>query len=670
MKLELGPDTLQDYQKSTSREWLETNGLGGYASGTLSGTNTRSYHGLFVAATHPPVGRNVLLSKLEENIFLNGTSHLLSCNQFPGLVFSSPLSALKKFVQDPFPVFHYEIGGIEIKKTICFVHNENVLAITYEVLKGADEFTMELKPFIAYRDFHALAKANSGISHDTVFGEGLLCLKPYKDQTPLYIYAENSSFRYAPEWIYNFEYPAEQSRGLNYREDLFMNGQFVLKLKPGARVSIIISTAAPQEKDAFKMIDAEKKRRDSLSAGLPVHNDFTRTLALAADQFLVKRGDLKTIIAGYHWFSDWGRDTMISLPGICLVTGRYEEAKKILKVFAMSLDKGMIPNRFPDAGETPEYNTVDATLWYFIAIYKYFEYTKDQDFILNEMLPVLEEAIKWHKQGTRYNIHVDPADGLIYSGQHGVQLTWMDAKVGDWVVTPRQGKAVEINALWYNALRIMSEFYGLRKDAAKANELAEEAMNVKNAFLGLFMNTENKSLYDCVDGNDISKKVRPNQLFAISLPFSLVEQQTAASIIKIVEDELLTPYGLRSLSPKDPDYKGHYGGSQLSRDGAYHQGTVWSWLLGPYLSAKIKTEGKEGIQFAKDFFEIFERHFLEAGIGTVSEIFDGDSPYEPNGCIAQAWGVAEVLRVYIEDMYPEKQHRAAVTNFMDKKSSN
>ena len=649
MKLQFLSEQLQDYQYASSLEWIETNGLGGYSSGTVSGANTRSYHGLFVAAVHPPVGRTVLLSKLEEKLIIGGQTHMLSCNQFHKYLFCSPLKSLKAFSKDPFPTFNYKVDAVEIKKTICFVHNENILAISYEVITAQEPFTMELKPYLAYRDFHSLGKENNAISPVAEFGNNTLFIKPYADQVPLQIYVEDSSFRFSPEWAYGFEYAMEHSRGLNYHEDLYMHGQFILKLKQGSKISVIISLDDTPKKDALRYISGEKKRRLSLYESLPVQDDLTKILALAADQFLVQRGDLKTIIAGYHWFSDWGRDTMIALPGLCLVTGKFADAKKIIKAFAKSLDKGMIPNRFPDAGEIPEYNTVDATLWYFVAIYKYYQYTKDKTFIQEKMIPVLEEIISWHIKGTRYNIHVD-TDGLIYSGQNGVQLTWMDAKVGDWVVTPRQGKAVEINALWYNALKIMSEFYTLDKNEIGASKMNELSINVKNSFLSQFSNLSNNTLYDCINGDFKSEEVRPNQLFAISLPFSLLEDQTSAAILKIVEDELLTPYGLRSLSIHDPAYVGTYKGDQLSRDGAYHQGTVWSWLLGPYITAKIKIEGVEGRNSIKTFLKQFMHHFTEAGIGTVSEIFDGNAPYTANGCIAQAWGVSEVLRAYIEDV--------------------
>jgi len=374
------------------------------------------------------------------------------------------------------------------------------------------------------------------------------------------------------------------------------------------------------------------------------------SLCLAADQFIVKRNNnLRTIIAGYPWFSDWGRDTMISLPGICLVTGRFEEAKKILQAFAQVVDKGMIPNRFPDKGDEPEYNTVDATLWYFVAAYKYHNYTKDTDFIKEFLLPVLRDIIQWHERGTRYHIK-ELADGLIFAGEDGVQLTWMDAKVGDWVVTPRVGRPVEINALWYNALRIMEYFENLVGKNNEKEYFSAKATKTLNSFQTVFWNEEHEYLYDCVGDYVNDAALRPNQIFALSLPFPLLETEKANLILDKIENSLLTPYGLRSLNPENPFYRSHYFGNQWSRDGSYHQGTVWSWLLGPFYTAKIHFQGDKGKSEVKKHIELFAQHLKEGGVGTVSEIFDGNEPFKPNGCIAQAWGVAEILRVYIEDL--------------------
>jgi predicted glycogen debranching enzyme len=375
--------------------------------------------------------------------------------------------------------------------------------------------------------------------------------------------------------------------------------------------------------------------------------DELKRLAFAADQFIVKRGELKTVIAGYHWFADWGRDTMISLPGLCLTTGRFEDTKNILKAFANSVSEGMLPNRFPDQGEAPEYNTFDATLWFFHAIYKYYECTKDKAFI-QSVLPVLQDIIDWHYKGTRYNIHVDASDELLYGGQDGVQLTWMDAKVGDWVVTPRKGKPVEINALWYNALSIMDFLLSEQGNKAEADKYKMKARVVANSFNEKFWNEENGYLYDCIDGDFKDASIRPNQIYAISLPFPLLTKEKAAKVFQVVKDNLLTPKGLRSLAPSHPDYKPVYGGDPWHRDGAYHQGTVWSFLLGAYVDALMQVTNGKGKKEATEILKTFFNHLDEAGIGTVSEIFDAEPPHTPRGCMAQAWGVGEVLRMAVE----------------------
>ncbi len=652
MKVTLDKKHVNDYHIAADSEWLETNGLGGYSSCTVSGANTRRYHGLLVASLKPPVDRMVLLSRLEETIVLNdGRRFELFSNQFPGIV--SPLGYLyiKKFERNIFPEFTYEFEGYAIKKTISAIHGENTVIITYEVLKANKDFYLDLRPFIAYRDFHSLTRANDSLRWDYTLNKDHFSINPYEGLPDLHISVPNSKFTYFPGWYHDFEYLVELSRGLDFKEDLFSHGYFSVKLGAGAKIHITCSIEDTSKKDPAALVAAEETRRKELFKKLSVNDDFTQLMALNADQFIVQRGtNLRTIIAGYHWFSDWGRDTMIALPGICLVTGRFEEAKKILKAFALSTNMGMIPNRFPDDGETPEYNTVDATLWFFVAIYQYFKYSKDKEFIKVELMPVLEDIIEWHIKGTRYNIMVDHEDGLLYSGEEGVQLTWMDAKVGNWVVTPRLGKPVEINALWYNVLKIM-EF--LNKEFGKKTEAAlygQKALAVKESFESVFWNKENKCLYDCVGDYINDPSIRPNQIFALSLPFPLMADAEARKILKVVENKLLTPFGLRSLAPDDIHYKGIYTGNQWSRDGAYHQGTVWSWLLGPYYTAKVRLDGEEGKKKVEKHIEKLKTHFKTAGIGTVSEIFDGDEPFTPNGCIAQAWSVGEVLRAYVEDV--------------------
>ena len=654
MKLEItSPEILQDYSQVSKLEWLETNGLGGYASGTLSGANTRRYHGMFVPAVHPPVGRRVLLSKLEETVTIAGEQYIIPCSEFANYVYDEGQPYLAKFSKEIFPQFDYQVEGVHLQKTIGMLHEKDVVVVTYQVINAEVPFELHLKPFVAFKDFHSLSHGNEDISKVAVFGNNTLQIAPYESNESLYIYVEQSSFHFKCEWCYKFEYPIEKQRGQDCHEDLFSYGHFINSLKTGDKISIVISSRPIDNKEGFLLLETEKRRRQTILESLPIKDDFTRNLALAADQFLVQRGDLKTIIAGYHWFSDWGRDTMIALPGLCLVTGRYEDAKKIIQAFAKTVDMGMIPNRFPDAGETPEYNTVDATLWYFVAIKKYHDYSGDTTFITEQMLPVLEEIVAWHIRGTRYNIHVEE-DELVYAGQLGVQLTWMDAKVGDWVVTPRQGKAVEINALWYNAMLIMAEFYTLKNHQAQVDIYTQRAEKIKKSFEETFVNPERNSLYDYVDGHYKNEDIRPNQLFAISLPYQIVSNEVARKVLKDVEALLLTPVGLRSLAPNNSQYIGIYEGGQLSRDGSYHQGTVWSWLLGPYITAKVKVEGEQGRVASLNFMKQLEQNLLQAGVGTISEIFDGDAPHLPNGCMAQAWGVSELLRVYVEDIYPQK----------------
>jgi len=392
----------------------------------------------------------------------------------------------------------------------------------------------------------------------------------------------------------------------------------------------------------------------ALLQGVP--GDLLRQLVLAADQFIVNRNieeggqqgsslALKTIIAGYHWFTDWGRDTMISLPGLCLQTGRHEDAKKILAVFAKSVSMGMLPNRFIDHNEPPEYNNADGTLWFFNAVYAYWQVTGDRVFILEEILPVLKNIMDWHFKGTRFNIHVD-IDGLLYAGAPGQQLTWMDARVGSWVITPRMGKPVEIEALWFNALKIFENLIGLNGETDAAGHILEKAEQAKKSFIEKFWNSEGNCLIDNIDENgNGDQSLRPNQIFALCLPFPLIEGEKTKAILDIIRTKLLTPTGLRSLSPDDPKYKGNYGGNPLKRDSAYHQGTVWSWLLGPYLEAGMKFSGEKFRPEAMAILEGFSNHINEGCIGSISEIFDGDAPYLPRGCVAQAWSVAEMLRI-------------------------
>lgn len=645
---------MQDYPAATQFEWLETNGLGGYASSTIAGTNTRRYHGLLIASMKPPVERVSLLAKMDETIVCGEERFELGANQYKGAVHPVGFNFIDSFSKSLFPEWIYKLpSGIEIKKTIACVQGENTTLVIYEVLKAKNKFTIEWLPLVSGKDFHSLLHASATLNRDAKFESPTLHVKPYHYLPGLFISAEDASFKYEPCWYNNFEYMVEMFRGQDYMEDLFTYGKLSKELKKGNTFGIIISTENPSGRSAVDLFAKEKSRKKKIIAGCA--NATVEILCLAADQFIVKRGeDLKTIIAGYHWFSDWGRDTMIALPGLCLSTGRFDDAKKILSAFAKSVDKGMLPNRFPDYGEQPEYNTVDATLWFFIAIKKYLESSGDKKFVMQDLLPVLKDIIDWHFKGTRFNIHANN-DGLLYQGTEGQQLTWMDARVGNWVVTPRIGKAVEINALWYNALIIFSDLLKLNKEKEESEKYSKHAEKIKNHFCEFYWNEEKQCLYDFVKDGYKDASIRPNQLFALSLPFPLVEGEKAKSILKVVEEKLYTPAGLRSLSQDHPDYKGNYGGDQLHRDAAYHQGSVWSWLLGPYMEAMIKVNGAKGKKEAKKIISNFNYHFSEGCIGSVSEIFDGNEPHAPKGCVAQAWGAGELLRVINDYKLLEKK---------------
>jgi len=651
MQLKKDKEVLQDFRKAIQYEWLETNGLGGWASSTVIGCNSRRYHGLLVAAVVPPAERMALVSKLDETIIISQpdqsdlTRYELGVNNYGGVIQPHGNQHQTSFKRDLFPQFTYEAGGVELRKTIAMVQGENTTLVIYDVIKATAPFTLELLPLVSVRGYHSLVRANNAVRHDANFADHIFRTKVYDGTPDIFIKVPGADYDHNPNWYFHFNYDMEKYRGLDFVEDLFAYGNFSVSLKEGDSLGIIISTEDLSGKDAHELLLKEERRKIALLENQP-DDQVLQQLILAADQFIVKRGeDLKTIIAGYHWFTDWGRDTMISLPGLCLSTGRYDDAKKILSVFAKSVNQGMLPNRFQDKAEPPEYNNVDGTLWYFIAIYEYLRVTNDREFVLGELLPVLKEIIGWHLKGTRYSIHVTE-DGLLYSGEKGIQLTWMDSKIGDWVVTPRTGKAVEINALWYNALAIYSLLLELNGKEDESIEMAQKAGVVKKSFNDQFWNDEDGYLYDVINGNDKDDSLRPNQLFAISLPFALIENEKAIDIVKVVTAKLYTPVGLRSLSPDDPSYTSCYEGDSFKRDSCYHQGTVWSWLLGAYVDALIKIGVERSL--VRNVIENFTHHLNEACIGSVSEIFDADPPHSPKGCVAQAWGVAEVIRVIKE----------------------
>jgi len=643
-----------DLDRARQFEWLETNGLGGFSSSTITGMNTRRYHALLTAATKPPVGRLVLLSKLEETLLIDGRHFDLSSNQYPGAIYPKGHRYLREFRLDPFPTFLYCVEGIEIEKRVFMVHGENTTAIEYEVRmpEACPTCMLELRPLIAFRDYHATTHHNEAINRSVHLSPGLAAIAPYEGLPELYFGHNADALEQSGEWYYNLEYSAEQDRGLDFHEDLF--NPFVLRfpLESGSTATVIASTAVRAASDVQALKRRELERRKRIIENSPSADPLIQQLVAAADQFIVQRGELNSVIAGYHWFGDWGRDTMIALPGLTLVTGRPTVARNILEAFAKSADQGMLPNRFPDAGEALEYNTVDATLWLFEAVRSYLQYTGDQEFVQERLYPKLKEIVNWHLRGTRYGIHVD-TDGLLACGEPGVQLTWMDAKVGDWVVTPRSGKPVEIQALWHNALRVLLDLATLYGDSGPRTFVGELAGQAHQSFAAQFWNAEAGCLYDVVDGERRDGSIRPNQIFAVSLHHPLLDRDQERQIVEVVERELLTPLGLRSLSPRDPSYRPHYEGGVQERDSAYHQGTVWPWLMGPFLTAYIKVHDRstEARSQAKLWMRPFEEHLKTAGLGQISEIADAEPPYTPRGCIAQAWSVAELLRAAVEDIH-------------------
>jgi predicted glycogen debranching enzyme len=659
--IDVSLEDCRNLDTAVSREWLETNGLGGFASSTVIGLNARRYHGLLTAATKPPVGRLVLLSKLEEALVIDERRYELSANQYPGVVHPQGYNYQAGFRLDPFPVFTYKVEGVKLEKTVFMVQGENTTVVQYHLSTpeaGTNDIKLELRPLIAFRDYHSTTHENSALNPNIETEPGLVMFRPYSDLPPLHLAHDSADIDKAGCWYRSFQYAIERARGLDFSEDLFSPCAFTFNLIRKPMVSIIAST---ERRDVNQ---AETYRRNETNRRVLAHrkaDQLVNLLSAAAEQFIVGRERGQTVIAGYHWFADWGRDTMIALPGLTLATGRADVAKGVLREFAKHVDQGMLPNRFPDAGETPEYNTVDATLWFFEAVRSLLEYTNDYDFVRTNLYAVLKDIIDWHVKGTRYQIHLDD-DGLLYSGEPGVQLTWMDAKVGDWVVTPRQGKPVEIQALWYNALRVMEELAARFKDE-KARSYAGMADKALATFNEKFWNEQTGCLFDVVNGETRDGSIRPNQVIAVSLPNSMLSKDRAANVLRVVERDLLTPRGLRTLSPNDPNYIGRYEGDPRHRDGAYHQGTVWPWLIGPYITAYIKTFGKKaGRKFAMAWLEQFQAHLNEACLGQVSEIFDGDAPHTPRGCIAQAWSVSELLKSALVAVNTKTSSRAVASS--------
>jgi predicted glycogen debranching enzyme len=664
LSIAVAPEILQSWELCSRHEWLVTNGIGGYASDSLAGANTRRYHGLLVAAIQPPLGRTILLSKLEEEVRIEDELYYLSTNKYPSVLYPQGYRHLVKVSCEPVLTFLYSMHehSVLLQKQVWMPHGHNTVMVHYTLLKAPEPIRFGLVPFMAYKDYHTEQHRWDGFTGRTevdpsgaVRFQALDSAIPIRFGTwPVHAYPFNAD----SGWFYNYEHEREEERGLEYSEDLFCPGRFDGLLAPGKSATFYATIEDSPPIDPIESLRSEAGRVDELIAAAKLDprehkHEALHYLLRAADQFVVEsspRVSRSTIIAGYHWFTDWGRDTFIALPGLCLSTGRAHVAKNILASFAGSVQQGLIPNRFTDNGVGAEYNTVDATLWYIYAAHEYALATDDWDFLTNDLLPLFEQILDAHERGTLHNIHVDPSDGLLYAGEPGVQLTWMDAKVGEWVVTPRVGKPVEIQALFYNALLIVGEVLRRAGRAVRSSEVRKGAAKLHDSFLAKFVDHDRGLLHDVVDvpnQSEPDKSVRPNQIFAVSLHHALIAPDTAIAkrIISTVQDRLYTEFGLRTLDPADPNYKGLYGpGDPSKRDAAYHQGTVWPWLLGPFIEAHFKVFGNRAASM--DLLSPLLRSLPDYGFGTIGEVFDGDFPHAPNGCIAQAWSVAEALRAY------------------------
>jgi predicted glycogen debranching enzyme len=648
--IRFGPEICRNLKAAMQREWLETNGLGGFASSTLIGLNTRRYHGLLTAALTSPVGRYVLLSKLEETLIVHGERFELSANQYAGALHPRGYHYLTRFRLDPFPVFTYTVADVEVEKSICMIHGENSTIVHYAIRPprwpaASDYYALEVRALIAFREAHSTTHHNNALNPAMHIAPGLVTVAPYAGLPALHCAHDADEVVTTGHWYYNFEYAVERERGFDYVEDLFSPFALRFDLSQRTEAAILASTEPHDITQVTSYRQAEVERRQALLTTAPGDDAFVRTLVAAADHYVVGRGAKKTVVAGYHWLSDEGRDTMIALPGLALVTGRTGVAKSLLLTFAGVVDQGMLPNRFPALRETPEYTTVDASLWFFEAIRALWYATREDAFIRTYFYDTLTDIIDWHVRGTRYGIKVDE-DGLLAASEPGMPLTWMNARVGDWVVTPRYGKPVEIQALWYNALRIMEHLAQTFGDTANQQRYGTMAAQAHASFNRVFWHEAANCLYDVVNGAERDGTMRPNQIFAASLPYTMLSDVRAQSVVAAVERDLLTPYGLRSLAPYDPQYRGRCTGDAASRDRSYHQGSVWAWLMGPFITAYLKVQGatSQARQQAAQWLSGFRRHLSDAGLGHVSEIFDGDPPHQPRGCIAQARSVAELLR--------------------------
>lgn len=649
----------QDLDRALSFEWLETNGRGGFSSGTVAGANTRRYHALLLTARKPPSERIVLVNHLEEWLDIDGQTIPLSTNLYPGAVHPSGYKGCIEFSTDPWPTWIFDCNGITIQREILSIHGRDIVVARWKLVgKKSLRALLKVRPKLTGRDYHGTHHENGSLSTEAQVGSGMVLWQPYSDLPPVRTF-HSGGYRHEPDWYRHIQFPIERQRGLDAEEDWWSPGEFTFDLESGSAKTLALTSETIDRLDVAALAKQEKSRRDTVRQAAPVADSLAGELWRAADMYISERGMQHTVIAGYPWFTDWGRDTFISLSGLCLVTGRLDIAWQVIASFAALVSEGMVPNRFPDAGEQPEYNTIDASLWFIHAIGRYLAASRDEVRVRETAWPAVKQILDGYRRGTRYGISMDE-DGLIMGGVSGAQLTWMDAKVGDWVVTPRHGKPVEIQALWVRALEVGETLARGFGEADYADRCRSDRSKAIASFRERFWHKQGGYLYDVIDGPEGSDaSLRPNQLYAISLVDELVPHDRAQQILRLVKEQLLTPVGLRTLSSTDSRYRARYEGGVLERDSAYHQGTVWPFLLGSFVTAWIKVYGKNAtvLKQARSFLDGIDTHVKEACLGQVSEIFDAEAPHAPRGCYAQAWSVAEPLRALIEDLgiKPDRQ---------------
>jgi predicted glycogen debranching enzyme len=671
----LNHELLSHFEDAIKQEWIITNGLGGYSSSTVLGINTRKYHGLLVAAFHPPGDRRICLEKLDEEILVGNSIYPLGANEFQNRIFPQGHLFLREFSVSPFPRFVYVVQDVEVQKTILMPHEKNAVLTVYSILNKSDsDVKARVFPLMNWRHIHSVTDRWKN-QWEPIQAQGDKGVNVRFSVPPSVLAMRTTSGQYntAGRWIEKLYYREEAMRGESCIDDYYQLGYFEVDVKASKNENFaIIAVADENEADALKALtempatiyDVEalqeremKRREDLLAKFCEEHqnvsmNDWLSWIILATDTFTVKGiGDTeKFVVAGYHWFETWGRDTFVSLPGLMLVTGRFEDARKVFFAFKKHCKQGLIPNFIPDQAGQSAYNTVDATLWFMNTVLQYLKYTSDFKFVQEQLWETLKTIIENHVKGTAFNIRID-SDGLL---SHGSQLTWMDAAVDGQPINPRAGKAVEVQALWYNALKTMELLANRFKEKSEAEKYLQMAEKARKNFADKFWNAQKNCLFDVVTDNERDESLRPNQIIAAALDFTMLDNAKNEKIVDIVNRELLTRYGLRSLAKSDQRYIGIYSGDRRSRDKAYHNGTVWPWLLGPFTTAFLKAKGRT--EFRREYalknflFPLFTEQILKAGLGTLSEIFDGDPPHTPRGCISQAWSIAEPLRAYVEDV--------------------